>query len=289
MAETRFATIVLVGRPNAGKSTMLNALVGEKLAITSRKAQSTRLAVSGIRTVDDLQLEFVDPPGLFDPSYPLQHAMLAQVTTALARADGVIYLHPATDGPPPALDTILPDGVEVRVPVLTVLTKGDRIPPGEAPAGTVTVSAKTGAHLDELIAWCRNRATPQPFRYAADDVSGQPVRFFAAEFIREAAFAHLGQELPYAIGVEIEEFRETADPIYVRASLFVERKSQKGMVIGKAGATIKRIGTAARAEIERLLDTRVYLDLQVKVLPKWRHTAQHLRRFGLPLPDSRSP
>ena len=301
---SRFATIVLAGKPNAGKSTLLNALVGQKLAITSARPQSTRYPVTGIVTEGDTQPEFVDPPGLLDPRYLLQEAMLALAVAAIETADGIVYLQPVDEGKPESLEAVLPEGVKVDVPVLSVVTKidlsddrrqttdnrqqtEDPIPDSRFPTSFHGVSAVTGEGLDQLLDWCRQQARPGPFRHEVDSVSGQPVRFFVSEFIREAAFELLDQELPYAVSVEIDEFREGSEPVYIRATLFVERESQKGIVIGRGGDTIKAIGTKARKAAQDMLGEKVFLDLRVKVLPKWRRSPHHLRRFGLPVPDGR--
>jgi GTPase len=287
---TRCGTIVLAGRPNVGKSALLNALVGEPLAIVSAKPQSTRLPVIGLRTEGDTQMVFVDPAGLLDPQYPLHEAMRAEALSALRRADAILYLHPAAERPVPPLATLLPE--PPRVPVLTVLTKADQLGPDVAPPTApdhLLASATSGVGLDELLRWCAEHLPPGPFRYAPDDLSAQPVRFFVTEFVREAAFAHLGAELPYALAAEVDEFREGSSPLYIRTVLYTERESQKGMVVGRGGDMIKRIGTEARRRIEAFLGTRVYLDLRVKTLPKWRSRAATLRRLGFHLPPSRSP
>lgn len=286
--ETRFATIALAGRPNAGKSTLLNALVGEPLAITSPKPQSTRTSVVGVRTAGDLQLAFVDPPGLLVPRYLLQEAMRAQALSALQEVDAVLYLHPADDGEPRPLATLLPpEGPPVRAPVLTVLTKADTVTKrlAASPPGCLVVSAVTGEGIEALLAWCDAQARPGPFRYDPDALSTQPLRFFVAEYVREAAFALLAQELPYAIAAEVDEFREAEDPVYIRVTLHAERESQKRMVIGTGGRTVRALGEYARHRIEALLGRRVYLDLWVKVLPKWRRSAAALRRLGVPTPQ----
>ena len=289
MDDTRFATIVLAGKPNAGKSTLLNRIVGTDLAIVSAKPQSTRYPVVGIHTVGNTQIEFVDPPGLLDPGYALQHAMMAQALAALENADGILYLHPITEGEPPDLASLLPEDAKISAPIHTVLTKSDlRDTVPDVPPSHLLVSAVTATGIEALIAWCVDRARPGPFRHDPESASPQPVRFFAAEFIRGAAFDVLEQELPYAVSVEIDEYREDQDPVYIRATILVERDSQKGMVIGRGGRTVKTIGQAARGAIETLLDQRVYLDLRVKVLPKWRKSPQHLRRLGLPVPESRT-
>jgi GTP-binding protein Era len=291
-APTRCGTIVLAGQPNVGKSTLLNALVGEPLAIVSAKPQSTRLPVIGLRTAGDAQMVFVDPPGLLDPGYPLQEAMRREALGVVGRADLILYLHAAAERAVPPLATLLPDGAAPRVPMLTVLTKADQLGPGTAPTAPpdhLLVSAFSGDGVTEILRWCAAHLPPGPFRYDADDLSTQPVRFFVAEFVREAAFAHLGAELPYAIAAEVDEFREGSSPLYIRTLLYTERESQKGMVVGRGGDMIKRIGTDARRRIEAFLGTQVYLELRVKTLPKWRSRTAALRRFGFRLPPSRSP
>ncbi|HET7039948.1 MAG TPA: GTPase Era [Gemmatimonadales bacterium] len=286
-AVTRFATIALAGRPNVGKSSLLNALVGESLAIVSPKPQSSRLPVVGLRTVGDVQLALVDPPGLLDPAYLMQHAMLAAALDVLDRADAILHLHPAPEGEPPPLASLLPPDRSPRRPVLVVLTKCDLASRTAAGPGRLAVSAVTGAGLPELTAWCEARAVPGPFRYPADDLSTQPARFFVAEYVREAAFERLGDEVPYALAAEVDEFREGSTPLYIRVALYTERDSQKAIVVGKGGRAIRDIGARARRRIEAFLGTPVYLDLWVKTVPRWRSRAGVLRRLGFETPPKR--
>lgn len=285
---TRCGTVVLAGRPNVGKSTLLNALVGEPLAIISPKPQTTRLAVVGLRTSERAQLIFVDPPGLLDPSYPLHDGMLEEAHRALRQADAMLYLHPADEAPPPPLADVVGKTLP-HVPVLTVLTKADRIPSRDRPPATdalLPVSARSGEGLEALVMWCEAHVPPGAFRHDPDNLSTQPLRFFAAEFVREAAFTRLGEELPYALATEVDEFREHSTPVYIRVTLYVERESQKGMVVGKQGRTIRRIGADARQRLEQFLGQPVYLDLWVKTLPKWRSSPAALRRFGFLKPPT---
>ncbi|HEX9727634.1 MAG TPA: GTPase Era [Gemmatimonadales bacterium] len=280
-AQTRCGIVVLAGKPNAGKSTLVNRLVGETLAIISPKPQTTRQAVVGILSEDLVQLALVDPPGLLDPRYLMQESMVAEALAWLQRADAVLYLHPITDGPPAPLDSLLPDGATLRAPILNVLTKRDLAGPQPMTASDrVAISASTGEGIPALLDWCRSAVPAGPFRFPVDDVSTQPTRFFVAEFVRETAFHLLGDELPYVIATEVDEFREGSEPLYIRVTLYVERESQKGIVIGTRGRTIKALGERARASIERFIGAPVYLDLWVKTYPRWRHSAEALRRFG---------
>jgi GTPase len=278
---TRCGTVVLAGRPNVGKSTLLNALVGEHLAIVSPKPQSTRLPVVGLLTKDDTQFIFTDSPGLLEPEYQLHEAMRAAALRAIADAEVIAYLHPLPEYPAPPLQVVAGLERAPRAPIITVYTKAD-LAPDQVPrsADVLTISAKTSAGIDAMLAALRARLPVSPFHYDPDELATQPTRFFAAEFIREAAFEQLHEELPYSVACEIDEFREGADPVYIRAVLYVERDSQKGIVIGEGGRTIKALGAAARAKIEVLIGQRVFLDLHVKVLPKWRRDEPALKRLG---------
>ncbi len=280
----RCGTVVLAGRPNVGKSTLLNALIGEHLAIVSPKPQSTRLPVVGLLTRDDAQYIFTDSPGLLEPEYELHEAMRATALRALRDADVIAYLHPLAEFPAPPLEQVAKLERAPRAPVVTVYTKADVVPPSDRPtvrpSDGVVVAAVRGEGLDVLLGQLRARLPEGPFHYDPDEMATQPTRFFAAEFVREAAFELLHEELPYSVAVEIDEFREGASPVYIRAVVYVERDSQKGIVIGDGGRTIKALGEAARAKIEALLGERVFLELHVKVLPKWRRHQPSLKRLG---------
>ncbi|MGH7547351.1 MAG: GTPase Era [Gemmatimonadales bacterium] len=285
---TRCGAVVLAGRPNVGKSTLLNALVGEHLAIVSPKPQSTRLPVVGLLTRDDAQFIFTDSPGLLDPEYKLHETMRAHARRALTDADVIAYLHPLAEFPAPPLDQVAGLERPPRAPIVTVYTKADLLPPPTAsyrplPPDSLAISAVTRAGLDTLLAALRAHLPESPFHYDPEELATQPTRFFAAEFVREAAFELLHEELPYSVAVEIDEFREGSEPVYIRAVVYVERDSQKGIVIGEAGRTIKALGQAARAKIEAMIGQRVFLELHVKVLPKWRRHEASLKRLGYAL------
>ena len=275
--------VALAGRPNVGKSSLLNALIGEPLAIVSPKAQATRLPVTGLRTEGEVQYIFHDLPGLLDPEYAMQERMRALALEGVTRADVILYLHPAPEAPAPDFTRLAGLPRPPRAPVLTVYTKADLLPSAAGvPDDGLLVSVAPAQGIDRLLAAIAARLPEGPFEFPADDLGTQPVRFFAVEYLREAAFQHLEEELPYSFTAEIEEFRETTDPVYIRASLFVERETQKGILIGERGRTLKAIGTHARERLERLLGRKVYLETWVKVLPRWRKDPAQLSRFGFP-------
>jgi GTP-binding protein Era len=284
VGSTRFATIGLAGRPNVGKSTLLNRIVGEKLAITSSKPQSTRFVVTGVHTDGLTQLVFMDPPGLFEPANLLQVSMVRAAEAALAGSDLAMFLHPDTESVPVYPEQL--DRLRDSDRLALVLTKADLLVESERPQvspPTFLVSAVTGEGVTELLQWCCARAAHGPFRYDRDDLSVQDLRFFAAEAVREAAFELLDEELPYAVAAVVDEFREASKPVYIRVILYVERNSQKGMLIGRDGRMIKALGQRARSKMEELLGEQVYVELWVKVLAKWRKRPRALRMLGLPL------
>jgi GTP-binding protein Era len=286
---TRCGTVALVGRPNTGKSSLLNAILGTRLSMVSPKAQATRLPVTGLHTTAEAQLILLDLPGLLDPAYALQRSLRHLALEGLQRADLIVHLHPAPEAPAPDLVTLLPD-VEpaVTTHVLVVYTKADLVSPAVreelAVAGSAVVSVDDPASIAGLVDRIAALLPVGPFRHDPEDIGTQPVRFFVGEYLREAAFELLEEEVPYAVTVEVEEFREERRPVYIRATLYVERESQKGIVIGKGAAMLKQLGTHARGRLEALLGESVYLDTRVKVLPNWRRRAATLARFGFPLP-----
>jgi len=297
-AETRAGYVTLVGRPNAGKSTLMNALVGEHLSIVTPKAQTTWQRVTGILTTSKAQMVFLDTPGLLEPRDLLQRAMVHAAEEALAEADAIlVVLDASTALDPPGLPWMA-ERLEGRpdVPLLVAVNKIDLVrEEKKARVGygvsqtlggeSFFVCARESGGIKELRDRLEDVLPPSPFLYPADDIAKDPVRFFVAEMIRETVYENYHQEIPYSVFAQIEEFRESEDPVYIQANLFVERKSQKGMLIGKKGAAIKSLGSKAREKIEGFLGRRVYLDLWIKVLPDWRRKRTHLRSLGFSVPD----
>jgi GTP-binding protein Era len=204
-----------------------------------------------------------------------------------SRMDLVLHLHPASEAPAPPFERMAGIAQPLGVPTLTVYTKGDLLAPSRRSAleKEAPVVAEAGDQgLDRLLDRVRPFLPERPFEFDPDEIGTQPLRFFVVEYLREAAFALLGDELPYSFTAEVEEFREAERPIYIRATLFVERESQKGIVIGRGGQTIKALGAHARGRLEELVGAPVYLDLWVKALPNWRKSSGALARFGFPAP-----
>jgi GTPase len=284
----RTGHIALAGAPNVGKSSLLNALVGTHLAIVSPKAQATRLPVTGLRTEGDTQYVFHDLPGLLDPSYLMQERMRQLALETIQRMDVVLHLHPASEAPAPPFLALAGLQTLPQATLLTVYTKGDLVSAARraelGQGALVTGAGEMG--LPALLARLREALPEGEFGYDPDDVGTQSLRFFVVEYLREGAFELLGDELPYAFTAEVEEFREAERPVYIRVTLFVERESQKGIVIGQGGRTIRALGTHARERLEALMGLPVYLDAWVKVLPQWRKQPAALTRFGFPEPPT---
>jgi len=304
----RAGFVALVGRPNAGKSTLLNALVGEHLAAVSHKAQTTRHRIPGFLTDDSTQFVFVDTPGFLDPAYALQQSMLDTALSALDGVDVVCWLVDH-DEPSEREEELLRDlaGRRLNVdrasrttagdtlPLILLLTKSDQVPVAKLDArertwgklgvwaGRFRLSAVTRDGLPEFLAGLRERLPEQPFFYDPEDLTDLNLRFLAAEMVREACYEELGAELPYSVHVEVTEWREATseeDKTLIRATIYVERESQKGIVIGKGGAKLGEIGRRSRVSIEWMLGAPVFLELRVKVRPKWSRRQLDLQHFG---------
>ncbi|MBM4275552.1 MAG: GTPase Era [Deltaproteobacteria bacterium] len=283
----------LMGLPNVGKSTLLNRLVGGKLAITSPKPQTTRFRLLGILNRPGAQILFLDTPGVIDPKGALNEVLVQAAITALNEADVVVWLvEPQT---PDTRDRVLlPHLKKLERPLIIAVNKIDLVAkPKLLPvmaayhelfpqAPVVPVSALLGDGLDDLTAEIVQLLPAAPPLYPEDQPTDATERFLAAEFIRERLFHHTGEEIPYAVAVQIEEFDERQRPelVRIRAVIYVERQSQKGIVIGKHGKMLKIIGQEARVEIENLLGAKVFLELWVKVWKNWRKDPRAVRRLG---------
>jgi GTP-binding protein Era len=279
----------LLGRPNAGKSTLLNRLLGEKLAIVTARPQTTRSRILGIWSVPAAQALFVDTPGFHAGSKPLNQALNALVDEVARDCDVALLLVDPLRGTDEGHRALLERLRARGTPVLLVATQCDRPdrraaawpPEGFADLPALRTSGRTGEGVDALLAWVVERLPEGPAFYPDEDLTDRPLRFLAAELVREAAFECLEQEVPYGVAVEIRSFDESRpDLVRIAADLLVERASQKGIVLGKGGAMIKRIGSAARPRIERLLGRRVFLELWVKHVPDWPRRSNLLKSLG---------
>lgn len=289
--------IALVGRPNVGKSTLLNRLAGEKLSIVTPREQTTRERVMGILTTDDAQLIFVDTPGLLEPRYLLQRSMLGQALAALGDADVVLLILDATrpEETKPGGEAL--ERLESRRSDLVVAVNKVDAASKDAVEGLSSwaasaleaephrISAEQGDGVAELRKALDARLPVSPFLYPADEIAVQPMRFFVAELVRETIFDLYEQEVPYSTVVRVEEYREAESPIYIRATVYVERETQKGIIIGKGGVAIRELGERSRVKIEAFVGAKVYLDLWVKTLTGWRKKASSLKRLGYPVPE----
>ena len=293
---TRAGYVALVGRPNAGKSTLLNRLIGEHLSIVTPKAQTTWQRVTGLLTVGSDQLVFLDTPGILEARDLLQRSMLGAALEALSEADVVLLVVDASR-PPTARDAerILAALEDVQAPLHVALNKLDVADAADVVAWeawvdehlrapVLRISAAEGTGTDTLLETLRSELPSSPFLYPEDEIASDPVRFFVAELVRETIFEQFHQEIPYSVFCQVGDFREAQDPIYVQVDVFVERKSQKGMLIGKGGAAVRALGEASRAKIEHFLGRAVYLDLWVKPLRAWRRNRAHLGRLGFRVP-----
>ncbi len=291
----RAGFVALLGLPNVGKSTILNALVGRKLSIVTPKAQTTRRRVSAILTDGEHQAVFLDTPGLMEPRYALHQAMRDDAERAGRDADVVLWVVDA--GFESSVEDALRRGPPDGPASVLCLNKVDRVGPEESEARAerlrqagwdpvLTTTATEGAGIEALRTALLGRLPLSPPLYPVDEVSAEPVRFFVEELIRETCFETLDEEVPYGTEVRVREFREDDDPLYIGVDLLVERESQKGIVIGRGGRTIRAIGTDSRRKVEAFLQRHVYLDLRVKVLPHWSRQEHKLARLGYGPPRS---
>jgi GTPase len=291
---TRSGFVALAGRPNAGKSTLVNRIVGGKVAIVSEKPQTTRREIRGIATGSEWQLVLVDLPGVQRPRDPLTERMQRRVESALADSDAVLFVLNGEQQIGPG-DRFIANAIKnVGVPAVTALNKVDRLDrPRTVTALTAAaelgvdgeiypVSARTGAGLEPLVGELIGLLPEGPFLYPPEEQSDQPERLRIAELVREQVLLRTREELPHAVEVEIDELEEREDGLLVvRALVWAETESQKGILVGAGGRMVKAVGTAARPEIEALLERRVHLDLRVRVRKGWRRDEALLDRLGI--------
>ena len=289
--KSGFAAVI--GRPNVGKSTLINALIGQKIAIMSDKPQTTRSRILCILTEEDAQIIFLDTPGVHKPKHKLGDYMAKATEGALHGVDVVVFVVDVTEKMGAGEQYILKQLANVRVPVLLAVNKVDCIPREESLpvianyakaydfAGIVPISAREGENLEGLLAEIKKYLPEGPQYYPADMVTDQPERLIIAELVREKVLELTRDEIPHAVAVDIEEMTTRAKgDVYIRAVIYVERETQKGIVIGARGALLRTIGLRARADVETLLGSKVYLDLWVKTRKDWRNRASALREFG---------
>lgn len=297
-ASTRAGFVAILGAPNVGKSTLLNQLVGTKVSIVSPKVQTTRRRIIGISMQGETQILFVDTPGIFIPQKRLERAMVQAAWAAASDADLCLFLVDAKRGLDAAGRTVLEGLADLSAPPILVINKIDLIPAANLLplikelneprhfAATFLVSATTGSGCPKLLADVARRLPEGPWLFPEDQLSDLSNRAIAAEITREKLFLQLHQELPYSATVETEAWTESANGREIRIDqvIYVQRPSQKGIVLGKGGRQIKAIGEAARLELEEILDARVHLFLFVKVRERWQEDAERYGEMGLDFP-----
>lgn len=281
--------VSIVGKPNVGKSSLMNKLVGDSLSIITAKAQTTRQRIMGILNGDDFQIVYSDTPGILEPKYELHQAMMSYVKVSLEDADVILLVTELEEKYDEQLfrrfDTI-------ATPIILVVNKADKGKGSQVEdkltywrekvkaTEYLAVSAVTGLNLDTLLNLIKKYLPEHPGYYSKDELTDRSERFFAAEIIREKIFLNYDQEVPYSTEVGIESFKDDGQMIRMRAIIYVERDSQKGIIIGKAGASLKKVGTQARKDLETFFKRKVFLETHVKVAENWRKEKNKLRQFG---------
>lgn len=280
----------IIGKPNAGKSTLMNQILGSKISITTHKAQTTRHQVVGIYSDDDTQIIFLDTPGVISPKYELQKAMMKTVERARTDADVILFIFDPTDTHP--TDEVIDLLRSINKPILLAVNKIDAISRDKAGQKVKQledklnfksihyISALQGSGVMELVDAIRSLLMPGPPFYPKEDLSEHPVRFFVSELIREQVYLQFQEEIPYSCTVEVISYDAEPDMDRISAEIIVNRKSQKGMLIGKGGKAIKNLGIKSRESIEEFIGKKVFLDLHVKVREKWREKENWVRNLG---------
>ncbi|MCR4916912.1 MAG: GTPase Era [Prevotella sp.] len=292
----------IVGNPNVGKSTLMNQLVGERISIATFKAQTTRHRIMGIVNTDDMQIVFSDTPGVLKPNYKLQESMLAFSESALADADVLLYVTDVVENPEKNMD-FLEKVQKMTIPVLLLINKIDSLSPGSSAKGEgssqnqlaeiverwhallpnaeiLPISAKNKFGTDLLLKRIQELLPESPAFFDKDQLTDKPARFFVSEIIREKILLYYDKEIPYSVEVVVERFKEDEQQIYINAVIYVERESQKGIIIGHRGVALKKVSTEARKALEKFFDKHIFLETFVKVDKDWRSSQKELDNFG---------
>ena len=292
----------IVGNPNVGKSTLMNQLVGERISIATFKAQTTRHRIMGIVNTDDMQIVFSDTPGVLKPNYKLQESMLAFSESALQDADVLLYVTDVVENPEKNMD-FLEKVQKMTIPVILLINKIDSLTPNPSPKGEgsiqnrlgeivekwhgllpnaeiLPISAKNKFGVDMLLKRIYELLPESPAYFDKDQLTDKPARFFVSEIIREKILLYYDKEIPYAVEVSVERFKETEKNIHINAIIYVERDSQKGIIIGHQGVALKKVSTEARKALEKFFGKSVFLETFVKVDKDWRSNQRELDSFG---------
>lgn len=292
----------IVGNPNVGKSTLMNQLVGERISIATFKAQTTRHRIMGIVNTDDMQIVFSDTPGVLKPNYKLQESMLAFSESALADADVLLYVTDVVENPEKNMD-FLEKVQKMTIPVLLLINKIDSLAPGSSAKGEgssqnqlaeiverwhallpnaeiLPISAKNKFGTDLLLKRIQELLPESPAFFDKDQLTDKPARFFVSEIIREKILLYYDKEIPYSVEVLVERFKEDEQQIHINAVIYVERESQKGIIIGHRGVALKKVSTEARKALEKFFDKHIFLETFVKVDKDWRSSQKELDNFG---------
>ena len=292
----------IVGNPNVGKSTLMNQLVGERISIATFKAQTTRHRIMGIVNTDDMQIVFSDTPGVLKPNYKLQESMLAFSESALRDADVLLYVTDVVENPEKNMD-FLEKVQKMTIPVILLINKIDELgtavsgSPADTPQQTLAaivekwhtllpnaeilpISAKNKFGTDMLLKRIQELLPESPAFFDKDQLTDKPARFFVSEIIREKILLYYDKEIPYSVEVVVERFKETDKNIHINAVIYVERDSQKGIIIGHQGVALKKVSTEARKALEKFFDKHIYLEVFVKVDKDWRSSERELDNFG---------
>lgn len=290
MSSNKAAFISIIGKPNAGKSTFINALMGQHFCIVSPKAQTTRHRIKGFITTDNYQLVFSDTPGIIEPKYKMQVAMMEMMKESLEDADMLLLIHDQKE------DELSSEVLEIlegfkgkkililnKVDLLNekqILEKTDHWKASGHFYGVIPFSAIDPFNTNMVLNFLVELAPEHPFYYPEEEVSDRSTRFFLEEFIREKILYHYEKEIPYSVEIKIESFKEEEELIRIHAIIYVERTSQKGILIGKGGLALKKVASEARVDMEKFLEKKVFLDVFVKVKSNWRNNDLQLKRFG---------